>query len=51
MPKKLTREQIREILGPFATVGSAKSITALDLERNLNLAKGRLAKLKEKLRR
>jgi len=51
LPKKLTREQIREILGPFATVGSAKSITALDLERNLNLAKGRLAKLKEKLRR
>jgi hypothetical protein len=51
MTKKLSKEQIREILGPFSSMGSAKSISALDLERNLNLAKGRLAKLKEKLRR
>jgi hypothetical protein len=51
MTKKLTKEEIRKILGPFASMGSAKSVSTLDLERNLNLAKGRLAKLKEKLRR
>jgi hypothetical protein len=51
MPKKLTREEIRRILGPFSKMGSAKSISELDLERNLNLAKGRLARLKEKMKR
>lgn len=51
MGRKLSREEIRQILGPFASMGHTKTISELDLERQLNLAKGRLAKLKEKMKR